>query len=114
MTWEKIRLSQASKSMSSKFCGGGDLFEQTIFTMEAMADINEMYGKPLDLLRNSWKFLQLNCFFGNEDKKVLKEITKICHGNYICRSFMRNFMPWSMDLKSYLISGMPEGFLSLM
>jgi len=40
-------IGQASKCMSSKF-GEGDLFEQTIFTREAMADINEMFGKSLD------------------------------------------------------------------
>ncbi|CAL9176489.1 unnamed protein product, partial [Musa hybrid cultivar] len=30
------------------FCENGDLFEPTIFTKEAMAEINEMFGKPLD------------------------------------------------------------------
>lgn len=38
----------ASKSISSKFGGESELFEQTVFTREAMADINEMFGKPLD------------------------------------------------------------------
>ncbi|XP_065039075.1 uncharacterized protein LOC135673745 isoform X1 [Musa acuminata AAA Group] len=30
------------------FCENGDLFEPTIFTKEAMAEINEMFGQPLD------------------------------------------------------------------
>ncbi|WOL06341.1 hypothetical protein Cni_G15073 [Canna indica] len=38
----------ASTSIPCKFAENADLFEPTIFTKEAMAEINEMFGKPLD------------------------------------------------------------------
>lgn len=39
---------QASQANPSKFGRENDLFEPTVFTKEAMADINELFGKPLD------------------------------------------------------------------
>ncbi|ONK77074.1 uncharacterized protein A4U43_C02F2840 [Asparagus officinalis] len=39
---------QAPKKFSSKVGGENDLFEPTVFTREAMDDINEMFGKSLD------------------------------------------------------------------
>ncbi|XP_020114219.1 probable inactive serine/threonine-protein kinase bub1 [Ananas comosus] len=39
---------QAFTNTSNKFGGEVDLFEPTIFTREAMAEINDLFGKPLD------------------------------------------------------------------
>uniref|UniRef100_A0A6V7QRI5 BUB1 N-terminal domain-containing protein n=1 Tax=Ananas comosus var. bracteatus TaxID=296719 RepID=A0A6V7QRI5_ANACO len=39
---------QAFTNTSNKFEGEVDLFEPTIFTREAMAEINDLFGKPLD------------------------------------------------------------------
>lgn len=39
---------KGSQSISFKFVKEHDLFEPTIFTKEAMDEINEMFGKPLD------------------------------------------------------------------
>ncbi|OVA02770.1 Mad3/BUB1 homology region 1 [Macleaya cordata] len=39
---------RASSCLSRKLGSDSDLFEPTVFTKEAMDDINEMFGKPLD------------------------------------------------------------------